>query len=85
MICANYNTSLNEIVWPRLIERRYFKFFVPPARPGFGKIRCKASTEGCLFCNNENYWKTGKRYGENISVAILPEVDFSLGSQVKIS
>ena len=24
----NYNTSLNEIVWPRLIERRYLKFFV---------------------------------------------------------
>ena len=52
---------------------------------GFGKIRCKASTEGCLFCYNENYWKTGKRYEENISVAILPDVDFSLDSQVKVS
>ena len=25
---ANYNSSLNEIVWPRLVERRVFKFFV---------------------------------------------------------
>ena len=31
-ICTIYNSSLDETVWPRLVERRLFKFFVP-ARP----------------------------------------------------
>ena len=26
--CKLYNTSLNEIVWPRLIERRYLIFCI---------------------------------------------------------